>query len=212
MLRAYRSDVIQQIKDFDWDFDDNGNEQLAEMFREVKMYVFNFLMSAVNKDDHRPYWLTLLGPSETGKTHLAHAIYRFFKQHIETTFVPVNGYDKKQIYQRTGEFIMASETGKDSLNMHGLLKRINTADLLIIDELDPHVSRIEKDQICKLMSWRAGAGQNPFRWTVITSNLTRQQVADEFDPRIASRLRRESNVVIELPNDLQAFLDRSEGV
>jgi DNA replication protein DnaC len=210
MLKAYRDDMIAQIENFDWNFNDHDDDNLKAMHRAAKIFLFDFLMSAIDPDKHTPYWLTLLGPSETGKTHLAHAIYRFFKEHIETTFVPVNGYEKLQILKHTGEFIMASETGKQAITMHGLLRRLNEANLIIIDELDPHVSRIEKDQVCKLMSWRAGAGNNPFRWMVVTSNLTRQQVADEFDPRIASRLRRESNVVIELPIEIEAFLDRPQ--
>jgi hypothetical protein len=33
------------------------------------------------------------------------------------------------------------------------------------------------------------------KWTVITTNFTRRQIAEQFDPRIASRLMRGGNVI-----------------
>ena len=35
------------------------------------------------------------------------------------------------------------------------------------------------------------------KWTVITSNFSRKQFAEEFDVRIASRLMRDRNVIVE---------------
>ena len=209
MCRAYRSDVIAQIKAFDWNFTDHGDEQLVEMFRAAKVFCFDLCMSILSPDKHPSYWLTFLGASETGKTHLAHGIYRFFKQHVSETFIPVLGFKKRQLEEREGEFHVATEIGKDAIQQHGLLRRLSALNLLIIDELDPNVSKLEKDQVCKLISWRSGAGTTPFKWTVMTSNLTREQVATELDPRIASRLRRENNVIIDLAEDITAHLDRS---
>jgi hypothetical protein len=33
------------------------------------------------------------------------------------------------------------------------------------------------------------------KWTVITTNFTRRQLAEQFDPRVASRLMRGGNVI-----------------
>jgi len=67
------------------------------------------------------------------------------------------------------------------------------ANFVFLDELsvehDP--SGFGRDKLCELLSRRIG------KWTLITSNLTLQKLAD-IDTRISSRMIRDRSVVVEV--------------
>jgi len=84
--------------------------------------------------------------------------------------------------------------------------------VLILDDLNADVASWVKRDFCNILMLRAGEGINPYLWTVITTNMTREQVNTQYDPRIASRMRRGDNIIVELSDDVTPFLDRSQGV
>ena len=64
--------------EFDFGFETLGEKKLCEMLSAAKDYIREMGIGAT------PRWLSLLGWSGTGKTHLARGISRFFKSHAST--------------------------------------------------------------------------------------------------------------------------------
>lgn len=134
-----------------------------------------------------PRWLSLVGNSGTGKTHLAKGIWRAWE-------------DKGQFYMKRGA----------ELVKHGLFKKFSKlcnemrggafsafqscadADFLVLDDLGSEYStEFSQRQLASMLDQRLG------KWTVITSNLSMKDISD-IDVRIADRMIRGDNEVIEL--------------
>ena len=71
--------------EFDFGFETFGEKKLCEMLSAAKDYVREMGIGAA------PRWLSLLGWSGTGKTHLARGISGFFKAHASTHIDPETG-------------------------------------------------------------------------------------------------------------------------
>jgi hypothetical protein len=59
-----------------------------------------------------------------------------------------------------------------------------------------------RSRIAELLQLRSG------KWTLACANLSRAEIAEKLDPRIASRLGRDHSVFIEIPPDVPDFGDR----
>lgn len=152
-----------------------------------------------------PRWLSLLGPSGTGKTMLARIVSRYVVR--KGRYYAIDG--------RAGKVVQAHETYFASWpEMVDEMKRgdFSTAELLCEKKEDRRglkspavwfaviddIGQIEDTSKAYLMGTltrmfdaRLGA------WTIWTSNLTFQQIAERFDERIASRMLRGANIVVE---------------
>ena len=134
-----------------------------------------------------PRWLSLVGNSGTGKTHLAKGIWRAWE-------------DKGKFYMKRGA----------ELVKHGLFKKFSKlcnemrggafsafqscadADFLVLDDLGSEYStEFSQRQLASMLDQRLG------KWTVITTNLSMKDISD-IDVRIADRMIRGDNEVIEL--------------
>lgn len=131
----------------------------------------------------KPRWLALLGASGVGKTHLA--------KHVAE-------YVRSQRLQRQPVFF----TGARILNLcengeWGVFRQLAEQPHLVLDDMtepfDASPSAFEKKVFRKfdsLLNQRLG------KWTLITDNRTRGDLA-RMEPRMASRLKREGNIVVE---------------
>lgn len=130
-------------------------------------------------------WLSFLGGSGTGKTFLSQMIFERAKQCPHLTkhrelLAPVSKvfWPKLLTHLRCGEY----ERLRDACD----------ANFLFIDEIaiehDPR--GFARDKLCELISSRVGM------WTLITSNLTLEKIA-EMDTRISSRMIRCGSRVVE---------------
>lgn len=120
--------------------------------------------------------LFLCGKTGTGKTHLAAAILRY-----QIT----NGRSCR--FRRAAQLFQAvrDSYGNDSLSEAEVLSEFVEAPMLILDDLGTgSLSDHERRYTLEVLDTRLNAN----RPTIITSNLTIEQIRDAMDDRIASRL------------------------
>ncbi|MBC2594930.1 ATP-binding protein [Ruficoccus amylovorans] len=147
---------------------------------------------AVSGDDEgEGRWLTLAGASGCGKTHLAREIAVWAERHHGC-------YRRKsppEIMQtRSVRFYACSELARRLRDGdYDLIEKLAGVWLLVLDDIgaerDPNGYLAE--QWYALLNARLG------KWTVITTNLSADQISERLDERIRSRLWRGRNVLLE---------------
>lgn len=137
-----------------------------------------------------PYWLSLMGHSGTGKTMLASAIWKWFKNEGKWAVEP----NTKANIVRDGLYLHYPKMQTRMANGDwGDVQEGQDAWLLVFDEIMRAGERTQAfaDAITRILCARTG------KWTVITSNLSPKQIGDQIDVRITDRLYRGNNVVVE---------------
>ncbi len=154
-------------------FDTFDEPELEDMLQSVSVFLNSF-----RRHDHRArYWLTLIGPCGIGKTHMAKAV---FKTHRATS-------SKSQRYTRWIDALNYMRDGH-----HDYPSELAREHLLVIDDVGAeHGSEYGTQKLLEVLEKRMG------KWTFITSNLNMETFA-EMDKRIASRLVRDHNTVLEV--------------
>lgn len=152
-------------------------------------------------DAMQPRWLTLMGASDVGKTHLAEKIAEWVDLNRAARRYYANGrvtYFKTR-FVKWRHFCDAIMNGKFSMVDH-----LIEPDFLVIDEVGAeHVGTTgivfaKFGDICDARLRK---------WTVITSNHTMESLA-KIDARISSRLERGNNVVVDVGPDVTAYARR----
>ena len=194
---------------FAWNFDTFEDKKLIEMKSAIQNFAFDFLLWNTNHPKAKPpYWLTICGPSECGKTFLTHQLVRFISQfRIHPAPATVAKQTNRTIISR---FYEASHLVHDSIRRGGQdFALAKDSDVLAVDDLGADSAReVTVDILYRLLSWRSAKGELPAKWTLITSNLDPIQIGDQYDPRLASRLRRGINRIVEIPPGFKPFYDR----
>lgn len=140
-----------------------------------------------------PRWLSILGPSGIGKTFINRQICRrlgdWWKVTTET------GRRRPWI----AEIVPASDLGDYKAS-----RDYAKADLVFVEDIgagsgEKGPGAVTRSRIAELLQLRSG------KWTLLDANLYRAEVAELIDPRIASRLKRDGSVLIELPADVPDF-------
>jgi DNA replication protein DnaC len=166
-------------------FNTFGDPQLLNMVEKAARFV-----KAVRAGDP-PYWLTLAGPSGAGKTFIAKRIYR----HIQD----IRKFSTKVV---DGEFSYPTEWMYWPKVAQDLQQQIESDDVYHA----PHFQFLALDEVGGIrdasgyVSNRLAVmlGQRMDKWTIITSNLFVEQIGERLDTRIASRLIRDRNQVVEV--------------
>lgn len=134
-----------------------------------------------------PRWISFLGTSGAGKTFLAGLIFDALKDqsHIRSHKILVHGAQRVEWPKLIGELYSQKFWVLDDYSM---------ANLLLIDDISAanDAKGFEREMLWRLLASRMD------KWTVITSNLLLPQIRDTIDTRIASRLTRDRNVVVEV--------------
>lgn len=141
-----------------------------------------------------PYWLTLLGPSGTGKTMLARRITRFFLARLD--MLPDENSRKNERWLRRGGMKPWGDVINEMVNGdYSGLNNLKSDWFVCLDDIGAEYDRHKDLSVAKLydvLSARAN------RFTVITANLTLDEVNRRLDARIASRLLRHGSVVVDI--------------
>jgi len=174
----HSSEIDPRIDAYDWGFDTRAEDptersKLEEMLMAVKAFASGILR------DERPYTLSLLGQSGTGKTHLTKAMGRLFRK-ISTKRGGTVPWRKLCDDIRAGE--------------RGMLRDLETDHYVALDDVGSEYQAKSNYTISALdgiLDARTGR-----RWTLITCNLSLREIAEQWDVRIASRLKRDGSVVV----------------
>ena len=142
-----------------------------------------------------PYWLTLLGPSGTGKTMLARGISRFFAASLDS-LLDENKTTPTARYYRAGGFKAWERVVADMLegDFSGI-RDLRDDWFVCLDDIGAEYARNRDISVSKLYEV-LNARERKF--TVITANLTLQDINTKLDARIASRLLRNGSVVVDV--------------
>ena len=140
-----------------------------------------------------PYWLSLCGKSGTGKTLLARAVYRQFmdQNRFELSFDRA----RNRIQGNTAMFV---DWRKFCDQIRGgayeLIEDVCDEWLVVIDDLgaERDTTGFIAAATDRILNSRRG------KWTLITTNLPLSEIGDRIDPRVASRMIRGSNQVVEI--------------
>jgi DNA replication protein DnaC len=134
-------------------------------------------------DGQAPRWISFLGNSGIGKTYLATALWHKCKNKFDW-----NGTAYQRGWVYWPDFISELKKG-ESYNRRDDMKRW---PLLFLDDVgaprDP--SGFAAEELHTLLGCRMG------RWTIVTANLTLEEVA-KIDMRISSRMIRDQNIMVQ---------------
>jgi DNA replication protein DnaC len=133
-----------------------------------------------------PYWLSYCGKSGNGKTFLADIVYQHLGRVPHVNHHPIL---KVGAWRVEWPKLVSSLYNRE----HWHLDDYAEANLILLDDIcvDADSRGLEREWLWRFLSRRMG------RWTIITTNLSVADVAEKIDTRIASRMLRDGNVVIE---------------
>lgn len=201
--------TIELAKAWDWKWHLVGNETAEERENLALMLdaAQKFIASIAAGED--PRWLSLLGPSGAGKTHLAERLDEWMRRygpgmydrHHRAKIDPTHqDYLAGYIYAQEGRVLVKWGTlieearGRDFHRYNRACKDYYK----VIDDLGANCANASGDITPFAVQTIAEVLERRLRrWTVITSNFTRKQFAEKFDVRISSRLMRGNNVIVE---------------
>jgi len=167
-------------------FNDCGDPELKKMFAAAQRFAASVNYTA-------PYWLTLAGTSGAGKTHLAKAVWR---QWMDQNRFDI-GFDApaQRTYGNTGMFIRWRELCSDLRSgCYEGIEDIIKEWFVVFDDVG---SEQDNTGFIASATDRIFAGRVG-KWTMITTNLTLQEIADRIDVRVADRMLRNDGVVVEV--------------
>lgn len=144
-------------------------------------------------------WLTLCGPSGTGKTRLARSCKRFWASAMGLYREPRTGatLERRSIFLEWGRALSWMVEGD-----YSFLRDISEAPFVVLDDIGAEYSRLRELSTSKLYEVLCA---RRYRWTVITANLGMEDISNRLDARIASRLLRDGSQVIELSPSMADF-------
>lgn len=177
------------------------------MLDEAKRFLSDILAGA------EPRWLVLLGRPGCGKTHLADKIRWFLRDNAqriyETTVRPQidpagSSYTTAWSYAQEGGILAKWDTiaAKAKSGDYSMLRMAERDWCKVIDDLgvNSFSDRGQREPVATTFSVQIIGSVLDARlrkWTVITSNFSQSEFARQFDTRIASRLMRDNNVIVD---------------
>ncbi len=130
------------------------------------------------KEGAAPRWLTLLGTSGAGKTHLARRVTRWAR----TLGKPVHFCR----WRAFGEEMLTGDYSRTEPLCRDWFVALDD----VASKRDK--SGIGSDKLDTVLDARLG------KWTIITANLSLAQIAEQLDHRIASRMLRGNSEVVDV--------------
>jgi DNA replication protein DnaC len=167
----------------DWGFHTFNEPKLVELQAACQQFCDEI------KSGYPPRWLSILGKSGTGKSHMAKKAYRWVLD-FGSAYTHETGARLFHRCKRVDWRNAATNIRNGDWNYVDELKSVW---FLFIDDLGAEHkggTGIVQSALEAIIDARMG------KWTLITSNLGRQAIADEIDPRVASRMKRVGNSIV----------------
>lgn len=157
---------------------------------------------AADVNNREPYWISFLGVSGVGKTHLARMLWKHFMAYSRFNV----DYDKEhnRIYGNTGQFCHWRKLVSDlKQGDYSLIYDLIEDWFVVLDDVgsayDPN--GFVASSLDQVLNGRLR------KWTVLTCNYSLSEIAERMDVRISSRMIRDGSVVVEC-GDLPDFNTR----
>ena len=168
---------------WDFGFQTFDEAKLSEMLDAAQDFIRDMAMETA------PRWLSLLGRSGTGKTHLARGITRFFKTMATIYIEPGTG---AHLIRRGGFIGWRKVVDHLRDGDYGIMDAVSNDWFVALDDIGAErASDFSVSKLDQVVDARLG------KWTVITCNFSREEIAEHMDVRIASRLGRGKNVMVD---------------
>jgi DNA replication protein DnaC len=182
----------RKIDKHDWKFKTFEDKALIKALAHCK----SFCLDIANGDFR---WLTLSGPTEVGKTHLAKKTYQLIRDNeFELNHRFNYPYVKYICWSEMIENLFKGNLKKDTLQYCGLLV---IEDFLSYRTWNTQWQEGSLDSTYEILNLRL---KKP---TLIDTNKSHSEIMS-LDPRIGSRLLREGSKFYEFPKDTKNFLSR----
>lgn len=142
-----------------------------------------------------PHWLSFLGSTGAGKTHLAKQINSFFLRHLEGRLIPNQNLTRTQHRMRGGFVSWRRQSERLRNGDYDAMRGIREDYFVVLDDIGSEYkakSDFITAKLDEIIDSRLG------KWTVITANLSLEQISEHLDVRIASRLLRGGSEVIDV--------------
>ena len=132
----------------------------------------------------RPRWITFLGNSGAGKTYLADKL---------KTKAPSELNYHSSLLKGTCRWEWVKLLSKLREEEYWRLNDIADANLAMIDDIGTEAgTKFSSEKLFELLARRTR------KWTIITANMSLEQVAQKIDPRVASRMIRDGSEVVDV--------------
>ncbi len=177
------------------EFQTFGDSQLERMKREAASFIDDL------RNNRAPRWLCLLGTSGAGKTMLAKLIHRLYQRerHMQVDWEATERTRGKgdRIIRWRGGFINWGDAVNNRMlkGEYGFLEDLAGYSFFAIDDM---ASEYEKHRALSASKLYHVLESRLRKWTVITANLSLEQIGEALDARIASRMIRDGSVVVDV--------------
>lgn len=171
------------------DFQTCGDAILEKMVRAAERFCLEMLLNGT------PRWLTLVGASGAGKTMLLRGIMRYFHRRLADVRYEEIRDGQKGNWMRHGKFMEWSRALSYMCEGdYSFLRNLEQDWFVGLDDIGAEYSRMKELSASKLYELLC---RRERKWTVITANLSVEDIGDKLDLRIASRLLRHGSVVVD---------------
>ncbi len=151
-------------------------------------------------NSRNPRWLSIVGTSGAGKTMLSKIIWHLFRDHRHTVIDwtrtrQTEGVNPRIIRWRGGFINWSKAVNRMLKGDYEFLEDLRAYDFFVLDDIVSEYQKMRELSTSKLydvLESRLG------KWTVLTANVTLEQIGMILDPRIASRMMRGNSVVVDV--------------
>jgi hypothetical protein len=196
--------TIKAEPDWDWRWSLTGAETPEERAKSNEMLLRAREFVADMARGVEPRWLVLIGHSGCGKSYLAEQIVRWVNQFGRQLYLKQR---ERSGRDDAGSLWSYAQEGPMFRRWQTLLNRLRQGEYYrleidcndwfkVIDDLGTGATGADGEATAFAIAKMGELLDRRLRkWTVITTNFTRRQIAEQFDPRIASRLMRGGSVI-----------------
>jgi DNA replication protein DnaC len=175
-----------------------GDRQLEKMKRSAASFLDDMMCKRT------PRWLSLLGTSGAGKTMLARLIWREwdirYQMEIDWEASKRTQSDSRpygELIRYRGGFINWGNAINNRMlkGDYDFLEDMRKYSFFAIDDIASEYERhreLSASKLYNVLEARLG------KWTVITANLSLEQIGASLDTRIASRMLRNESMVVDV--------------